>query len=200
MKARPDRAWFRSNDPIFCRWSFSDGIVLNQILVRSDQWVSPTKPNAEPTPMSVFNSLFSVKGRIGRKTYWLACLSITGLVAAAILGERVVTGQLVIDPLYQPKTVFSAIALIASQFPLFVIISKRVNDINGVNDIEWPAWLFYATGVVSAVLLLAQYLGFNPFIKLTVVETVLVVLTLLVGLKRGTNGANAHGPDPLSVI
>jgi uncharacterized membrane protein YhaH (DUF805 family) len=148
----------------------------------------------------VFNSLFSVKGRIGRKTYWLACLSITGLVAAAILGERVVTGQLVIDPLYQPKTVFSAIALIASQVPLFVIISKRVNDINGVNDIEWPAWLFYATGVVSAVLLLAQYLGFNPFIKLTVVETVLVVLTLLVGLKRGTNGANAHGPDPLSVI
>jgi uncharacterized membrane protein YhaH (DUF805 family) len=150
--------------------------------------------------MSMFNTLFSVKGRIRRKTYWLASLGITVVMLAVILGELVFTGQLLKFPSQAETLLFSLVSL-ATVFPLTAIMVKRLNDI------EWPAWLGYAMGMMELVLSLAAYLAPDTFYKLTPVQTVLniwlavaVVLFVVVGLKRGTIGANAHGPDPLSVI
>jgi uncharacterized membrane protein YhaH (DUF805 family) len=168
--------------------------------------------------MSVINTLFTVKGRASRKTFWLANLGIIGLLLTVSLCKFVVTRR---PPADAQATVdlFDVLVAFAALVAVTVVLVKRLNDL------VWPSWLGYAAGLLGAGIVVLQGLDFDPVndaspisvampglytvfgpllllfgIVLFVLSVILPIAVLVVGLKRGTRGPNVHGPDPLSVV
>jgi len=131
-------------------------------------------------------------GRIGRQTFWIAM----GVVAAAEIVCHLVAERIEGDRL-------SAIVDLAFAYPEFAIAVKRSHDRN------LPVWIpgiFFAAG---ALLDLFTVLGWGgtaeepSTISLVVaVPFTLFGLGLLVelGLRKGTQGPNQYGPDPLNKV
>jgi uncharacterized membrane protein YhaH (DUF805 family) len=135
----------------------------------------------------LFNSFH---GRIGRQTFWFAFIIV--LIVEFI-------GHYVAEQLQGDR--LSAIVDLAFTYPEFAVTIKRAHDRN------MPDWVLIAFFAAGAFLDLLMVLGFagtdeNPsLISLAVaIPFSVLALALLVelGCRKGTEGPNQYGPDPLA--
>ena len=129
-------------------------------------------------------------GRIGRKTFWIAIAALTvAEIFGHILAEEIRGDRL------------SAIVDLAYTYPEFAVAVKRAHDRN------MPLWLLIAFFGASALLDLLTVLEMTGTddqpsllsIGIALPFTVMAVVLLVeLGFRRGTNGPNQYGPDPLA--
>lgn len=143
--------------------------------------------------------LTSFSGRINRKSWWVGnVIVLIAIMAGAILlyPEAANAETEPVPPPPLAYTIWGLLCLI----PATAITVKRFNDC------DWPAWIGYAYGILSAILVIAAFFGFAVDAKnITPTESatyaVYFVFTLFCfmvnGFLRGTRGPNSDGPDPL---
>jgi uncharacterized membrane protein YhaH (DUF805 family) len=163
-----------------------------------------------------------LNGRIGRQTYWIGLIVILviSVVLYFILSSVMGTGRsALLDPANLSNPDFLAgymrsaawqqlIMLALLGFPVFALMSKRLNDRDRPS---WMKWLFLAPSIVSALLGVAGLayavtdVGgvsmFGPTTLMWIVSLITIGIGLWalieLGFLRGTVGENQHGPDPV---
>jgi uncharacterized membrane protein YhaH (DUF805 family) len=128
-------------------------------------------------------------GRIARRPFWIAFLALLGVeIAAQILAYAIQGDRL------------GAIVDLAFTYPEFALFAKRAHDRN------LPTWLvggFFAISVLMNFLVVVGWRGnmdeLDPLTLIILVPWFILAVALLVelGFRRGTQGPNRHGPDPL---
>jgi uncharacterized membrane protein YhaH (DUF805 family) len=162
--------------------------------------------------MRLTELLFSFKGRINRKPWWLATIA-AGLAASVLTGIIEVAarsaGQTTVDPLTHqiaPTGIFGMLASIvglANMWIAFALSAKRLHDRDRTG--WWLIWqlLILILAVILVVVAvavpeeqgalwyaLAGAAGLAAFV-------ISVWLFVQIGFLRGTDGPNRFGPDPL---
>ena len=134
----------------------------------------------------LFNSFH---GRIGRQAFWFALI----LTIVAQLAGQAIADQLQGDRL-------SAIVDLVFTYPQFAVTIKRAHDRNMP---DWVLIAFFAANAFLDLLVVLDLAGTSEHpnllslavaIPLTVVG---VALLVELGLRKGTEGPNQYGPDPL---
>ena len=135
----------------------------------------------------LFNSFH---GRIGRQPFWFALI----LTIVAQLAGQAIADQLQGDRL-------SAIVDLVFTYPQFAVTIKRAHDRNMP---DWVLIAFFAANAFLDLLVVLDLAGTNDHpnllslavaIPLTVVG---VALLVELGFRKGTEGPNQYGPDPLA--
>ena len=135
----------------------------------------------------LFNSFH---GRIGRQAFWFALI----LTVVAQLAAQAISDQLEGDRL-------SAIVDLVFTYPQFAVTIKRAHDRNMP---DWVLIAFFAANAFLDLLVVLDLAGTNEHpnllslavaIPLTVVG---VALLVELGFRKGTEGPNQYGPDPLA--
>ncbi len=149
--------------------------------------------------------MFSFKGRISRRTFWLAMLALAaiGLVLMLLLAKilGITTEDFAQEP-PPPKVLRLHLLLgLLTLWPSFAINVKRLHDRNRAT--HWLVLFF----ILNFTITLMQYYGLTGtpqepsdlflLLSLTMLALALWLLVEL-GFIRGTRGDNPHGPDPLS--
>jgi uncharacterized membrane protein YhaH (DUF805 family) len=151
------------------------------------------------TPPSWQDYLFSFKGRISRKSYWLGSLM---WLALGFLLFALLSVALNPEELFGTKedatqlSVLSRIYLIATiplYWPTYALFLKRIHDFGMGNYVFWPF-----------MILTVIYFGLE-LTKINVIASGLAILILLgiwtvAGCIKGTQGPNKYGSDPLANI
>ena len=134
----------------------------------------------------LFNSFH---GRIVRQTFWFALI----LTIVAQLAGQAIADQLQGDRL-------SAIVDLVFTYPQFAVTIKRAHDRNMP---DWVLIAFFAANAFLDLLVVLDLAGTSEHpnllslavaIPLTVVG---VALLVELGFRKGTEGPNQYGPDPL---
>ena len=143
-------------------------------------------------------------GRISRKTFWLASISVLVIevliaAAAAATAEEFAdeaTGDLAMD-----------IVLFAFLYPQFAISVKRGHD---RNISTWVIGAWYVALAMSDILRFFGWLRSSPnqnvlssanlisFAFIMIAGIISLALLIELGFRRGTRGPNRYGPDPLA--
>jgi uncharacterized membrane protein YhaH (DUF805 family) len=134
----------------------------------------------------------SFEGRIGRKTFWIAVavLSVVEIVAhfiaATIQGDRL-----------------SAIIDLAFVYPEFAVAVKRAHDRN----MPIPFLIaFFAASAVLDLLTVLEMTGTDeqPTMVSVLIAVPFTILALFLmvelGFRKGVEGPNQYGPDPLGTV
>jgi uncharacterized membrane protein YhaH (DUF805 family) len=146
----------------------------------------------------------NLDGRIGRKTFWIA--SIIVVVVELVMA----TVAIAITQKFLNETAghtAADIVMFLFLFPQFVIAVKRAHDRN-ISTWVTSAWLVLlaTTDVLDFFGWLPTRINLNVFspanlllFAYTMIAAILS-LALLIELcfRRGTNGSNRYGPDPLA--
>ncbi len=123
-------------------------------------------------------SWWTFDGRATRKKYWITTLKISGVMMGVIVLSVVLTAVLIkagVDTgVVQVLPLLGGIIGVISSFSLIPVSVRRLHDVD-----------------YSGLILL---LGFIPIIGLAVN----LYLFAVMGFRRGTNGPNKYGPDPLA--
>jgi uncharacterized membrane protein YhaH (DUF805 family) len=127
---------------------------------------------------------FSFKGRINRGKYWLVTVINTLIVVALVLTAIAANSW--------------AIGILAMLIIVPLFVSSLAVALKRLHDREKSAWwllLFYLLpALLYGIANVAEYQGLVfSLISLAISIWALVEL----GCRRGTPGANPHGPDPL---
>ena len=131
-------------------------------------------------------------GRIGRRTFWIAMLSVSAINVAACYAAQQIQG----DQL-------NSIVDLVFTYPEFAIAAKRANDRN------LPLWLVAIFFAGSVLLDLFSVLGWagtdaepSTLSYAVAIPFTAFGIALLVelGFRKGTAGPNPHGPDPLAGV
>jgi uncharacterized membrane protein YhaH (DUF805 family) len=162
--------------------------------------------------MSLTQLLFSFKGRINRKPWWLASLGagFTASVLTALLEAAARTsGETIINPVthtFEPTGILGlAISVVGlvNAWIAFALSVKRLHDRDRTG--WWLVWqlLIIVVGVILIIVAiavpkeqgtlwyaLAGAAGLAAF-------AISVWLFIEIGFMRGTQGPNRFGPDPL---
>lgn len=149
--------------------------------------------------MTIKNILFSFKGRISRKDYWIGYLInslifFVPFIILAIFAAAEVTNSIATDKIGEPyastpewtqfakDATLKAIAtliiipfLITGIWSALAILAKRLHDLN------LSAWF------IIILILSGLVLAGIPYI----------IATIILGFIKGTIGPNKYGPDPL---
>jgi uncharacterized membrane protein YhaH (DUF805 family) len=130
----------------------------------------------------------SFSGRINREPFWIAC----GILAAVEVAAQWLAGQAEGDTL-------STVLDLAFTYPEFALAVKRAND----RDLTpWIVALFFAGNVALDLftLLNGPLDTSNPINGIILIPFALLAVALIVelGFRRGTEGPNRSGPDPLA--
>jgi uncharacterized membrane protein YhaH (DUF805 family) len=130
----------------------------------------------------------SFSGRINREPFWIAC----GILAAVEVAAQWLAGQAEGDTL-------STVLDLAFTYPEFALAVKRAND----RDLTpWIVALFFAGNVALDLftLLNGPLDTSNPINGIILIPFALLAVALIVelGFRRGTEGPNRFGPDPLA--
>ena len=134
----------------------------------------------------LFNSFH---GRIGRQAFWFALI----LTIVAQLAAQAIADQLQGDRL-------SAIVDLVFTYPQFAVTIKRAHDRNMP---DWVLIAFFAANAFLDLLVVLDLAGTSEqpnLLSLAVAIPLTVVgIALLVelGFRKGTEGPNQYGPDPL---
>src|SRR5215472_135662 len=130
----------------------------------------------------------SFNGRISRQPFW---------IGVAILAVVEIAGQQLASR-FEGDTVSTVLDL-AFTYPEFALSVKRAND---RNLSPWVLGLFFAINVALDLftLLNGPIDTNNETNRLILVPFAVLALVLIVelGFRRGTEGPNRYGPDPLS--
>src|SRR5262245_18582506 len=165
--------------------------------------------------MSLTELLFSFKGRINRKPWWLATIAV-GLAASVITGIIEVaartSGQTTVDPIthqIEPTGIFGVLVGVVGLVDVWIAFALSVKRLHDRDRTGW--WLIWQLiTVVLAVILvvvalavpdeqgavwyaLAGAAGLAAF-------AISVWLFVQIGFLRGTQGPNQFGPDPLGAV
>jgi uncharacterized membrane protein YhaH (DUF805 family) len=134
--------------------------------------------------------LDSFDGRISRKTFWIAMVLVgAGNVLACLAADYIQGDQL------------NAIVDLAFNYPEFAIAVKRGHDRN------LPIWLIgilFAVSVVQDFMMVTGWAGTDQqqstLALVIAVSSSVFGLALLIelGFRKGTEGPNQYGPDPLA--
>src|ERR1700681_1871101 len=130
----------------------------------------------------------SFSGRINREPFWIAC----AILAAVEVAAQWLAGQAEGDTL-------STVLDLAFTYPEFALAVKRAND----RDLTpWIVALFFAGNVALDLftLLNGPLDTSNPINGIILIPFALLAVALIVelGFRRGTEGPNRFGPDPLA--
>jgi uncharacterized membrane protein YhaH (DUF805 family) len=165
--------------------------------------------------MSLTDLLFSFKGRINRKPWWLATIA-AGLAASVITAilEAAArsSGETIVNPVthqFEPTGILGlAISVVGlvNMWIAFALSAKRLHDRDRTG--WWLIWqlLILVLAVILVVVAvavpqeqgavwyaLAGAAGLAAFV-------VSVWLFVQIGFLRGTDGPNRFGPDPLGAM
>jgi uncharacterized membrane protein YhaH (DUF805 family) len=126
----------------------------------------------------------SVHGRITREQFWIGMIFV---VLAEIAGHWLAFR-------IQGEKLDSIVGL-ALNYPEFVLAVKRAND----RDLPlWQIAVFFVGDSLLAFVVLRGYGGTDAAgLMQILLDLYLLVLIADLGFRRGTVGANRHGPDPL---
>ena len=130
----------------------------------------------------------SFSGRINREPFWIGF----GILVAVEVTAQCLASQVEGDTL-------STVLDLAFTYPEFELAVKRAND----RDLTpWIVALFFAGNVALDLftLLNGPLDTSNPINGIILIPFALLAVALIVelGFRRGTNGPNRFGPDPLS--
>jgi uncharacterized membrane protein YhaH (DUF805 family) len=135
----------------------------------------------------LFNSFH---GRISRQTFWIGfSLLILAEVVCHMIAEQLQGDRL------------SAIVDLALTYPEFAVTLKRAHDRNIPN---WVLIAFFSVGAFLDLLMVLDLAGTDDHPSLIslalAIPFTVVGLALLVdlGFRKGTEGPNQYGPDPLA--
>lgn len=144
----------------------------------------------------------SLRGRIARRTFWLAMLGLLLAYAAVFLPLLLVWPD---DTLASPSALWVRQVIFASDlalaWPSFAVTAKRQQD---RGQWPWMAWLMLALTLAYSVSELAGLT--ETAAGLTIVGGTLLgaiglaslIILIELGFRRGTDGPNRFGPDPLA--
>lgn len=139
--------------------------------------------------------LFDFRGRIPRKSWWLA----QAILLAAGIGVYIAMHGLTLPKPRTPVTIPEILVQVLFLIPAFAVARKRLND---RGHRLWVTLLWLG---LSGLGLIAAYFDLLDPEHLTVSEQVLLAVMMIVslwlfidlGFLRGERGPNSHGPDPL---
>jgi uncharacterized membrane protein YhaH (DUF805 family) len=139
--------------------------------------------------MGWINLFMGFEGRISRRPFWLGILVLTILeIVSSLLTSR-----------FDAERTASIVDLILT-YPEFAVTAKRAHD----RDIPtWVVALFFAGSVVFDLSVLAGVAteptqATPPFVAAILLWGIFGVILLAdLGFRRGSEGANRYGPDPL---
>ena len=169
--------------------------------------------------MSLFTSF---EGRINRAKWWLGfvVLLVFSIVVYFILG-MFMGGSMIsrLDPtsmspdamasVYRSFAIVQAIMLVIIAYPATALMKKRINDRDRP---DWLVYVFWAPTVVSLILSLTG-LGYTMTdfggVSMPAPSGLAWIVNLAglaigiwalieLGILKGTEGTNQHGPDPLA--
>jgi uncharacterized membrane protein YhaH (DUF805 family) len=162
--------------------------------------------------MSLTDLLFSFKGRINRKPWWLATVAVglaASLLTAILEALARFSGETVVNPVtheFERTGIFGlviSIIALANMWIAFALSAKRLHDRGRTG--WWLIWqlLILILAVILVVVAiavrqeqgalwyaLAGAAGLAAFV-------ISVWLFVQIGFLRGTQGPNRFGPDPL---
>ena len=143
--------------------------------------------------MPLTQLLFSFRGRLNRKPYWM-----TVIVTMAIILLLLLLALIMIREQRFECAAFTVIILLILYIPLIwiglAIGAKRLHD---RDKSAWWLLVFYALpGILSSA---GNQMDDVAFLVLHVVSFAITVWAFVeLGCLRGTRGPNRFGPDPLS--
>lgn len=147
--------------------------------------------------MSLVHFLFSFQGRTRRLHYWLFAFAEIVLMIALL--AIFATGTFSDTPL--PTPLWYNLFCLAILYPATAVTVKRTNDIG------WsPLWAWSIAAISAAFTLKDIFHPFGdldsdmstPNMVLWGLVGLVVVLSIVIGCVAGTQGNNAHGPNPLA--
>lgn len=151
--------------------------------------------------MSIGQAVFGFRGRISRRTYWLAMLGVyTVFFLIAGAAEYLVTGRLRLAVSSSDAPLWPAIfasLMVLVLWPSLAISLKRWHD-HGLPS--WPIFLYYVLCLCAA--LTVPFLSDIKLVGLhmlfsSVLDIFWIVLIIVLGFIKGNVGPNRYGPDPL---
>jgi uncharacterized membrane protein YhaH (DUF805 family) len=149
-------------------------------------------------------SFCNLRGRIGRKTFWIASIIVVVVELVIATVATAITRKFLNEAAGHAA---ADIVMFLFLLPQFVIAVKRAHDRN------ISTWIVSAWLVLLATTNLLDFFGWLPTrINLNVfapTNLLLFAYTMIAGVvslallielcfRRGTNGSNRYGPDPLA--
>jgi uncharacterized membrane protein YhaH (DUF805 family) len=141
--------------------------------------------------MSMSQLLFSFRGRLNRKPYWMTAIGVSVFVIALLLIAWALTGE------YKLAGFIAVLALLAILYIPFVWVGLAISA-KRLHDRDKSAWwllLFYA--VPSILSSAADRMEGGGFILYLVSFAITIWAFVELACLRGTIGPNRYGPDPL---
>jgi len=130
-------------------------------------------------------------GRISRKTFWIAMITVgVANILACYIAQQFGGDKL------------NAVVDLIFTYPEFAIATKRGNDR------DWPLWpiaIFFAASVLLDLFSVLGWAGTDQtpstlaFAVAVPFSVVGIALLIELGFRRGTQGPNQFGPDPLAL-
>ena len=145
-------------------------------------------PGHRPEPFWLVPVLFSDEGRMGRRGFWLFCLSALGfaILILFLAGAR----QMIVA-----HTVFG----IAMIYPCYCVFAKRLQDMDLPGAIAILMVAVTAVDLVFGLIGLRTRPGWQARLAqvwMFVSNFNLLIVVGLLGFKAGTPGANTYGLEP----
>jgi uncharacterized membrane protein YhaH (DUF805 family) len=142
--------------------------------------------------VSWIDLLFSFKGRISRKSFWLGSIVVMVALIALTITMALALGIVMFDDEWQPTRQFLAMYYLAGApfiWPSYALVLKRLHDFG-------RGWKWFLPFVGITVLYFALEIVGAMQAALTLLY-VLSAIGIVIGCIKGTKGTNKYGPDPL---
>jgi len=161
--------------------------------------------------MTLTQLLFSFKGRINRKPWWLASLGAgfaASLLTAILEAVARSAGETIVNPVthqFEPTGIFglaiSLIALVNAWFA-FALSVKRLHDQHRLVALLWQILIIVVAVILIMVAITVpeeQGLLWYALAAAAILAAFAISVWLFVqiGFLKGTEGPNRFGPDPL---
>jgi uncharacterized membrane protein YhaH (DUF805 family) len=148
--------------------------------------------------VSLFNLLFSFRGRIRRLPYWMfGIAALVVFIAVAVFASMTAVGEQHGGRL----PLWLDLVFLIYFYPATAVTVKRTNDIG------WsPIWAYMLMALIVVLAVAGIFEPFGPLqnmasgnLAMIAIATVFTaVVSIIIGCIPGTNGANRHGPSPLA--